>query len=324
MSRRQEYGTMPEQTFPNPVVWAIPAFILLALAEIVVTRLRGRLNYELRDTAASLAMGIGNLAGGLAARGVVLAGFGAVQQFRLFDIGYAWWSFVLILFAEDFAYYVFHRLSHRSRFWWASHVNHHSSQHFNLSTALRQTWTGDLFGWIVWVPPLVLIGFPIGLILFQQGVSLVYQFWIHTELVGRMPWWYEAVMNTPSHHRVHHSNNPRYLDRNYAGIFIIWDKMFGTFAAETEADPCRYGLVHNIATFNPVRIAFHEWVAIIDDLRKSRSWSDRLRYVLGVPGWSPDGRRQTTDSLREAWRARETDALAGGSGASKLPVGVSS
>jgi len=299
-----EYFTMPEVTLPDPVQWAIPAFIVLALAEIVISRRQGRLGYELRDTAASLAMGFGELITGLLARAALLAGFAAVP-FRVFDIGVTWWSFVLVVFAGDLAYYAFHRVSHRSRLWWAAHVNHHSSQHFNLSTALRQSWTGDALGWIIWVPPLVLIGFPISLIIFQQGVSLVYQFWIHTELVERMPWWFEAVMNTPSHHRVHHASNPRYLDRNYAGIFIIWDKLFGTFAAETAADPPRYGLVRNIATFNPVRIAFHEWAAIIADLRTSRSWAERVRYLVGVPGWCPDGRRQTTDALRAAWRARE-------------------
>ena len=295
---------MPDMMLPDPVRWAIPAFIVLALTEIVISGRRGRLGYELRDTAASLAMGIGNLATGLVTRAALLAGFGALAPFRLFDIGITWWGFIVVLLAGDLAYYVFHRVSHRSRLWWAAHVNHHSSQHFNLSTALRQSWTGDLFGWITWVPPLVLAGFPIGLVLFQQGVSLVYQFWIHTELVDRMPWWFEAVMNTPSHHRVHHASNPRYLDRNYAGIFIIWDRMFGTFAAETAKDPCRYGLVRNITTFNPVRIAFHEWAAIVADLRTSRSWAERFRYLVGIPGWSPDGRRQTSDALRAAWRAR--------------------
>lgn len=296
---------MPEIMFPDPVQWAIPAFIVLALAEIILSRRRGRLAYELRDTAASLAMGIGNLVVGLLAKGALLAGLVALHPWRLFDIGFSWWSFVLVVIAGDFTYYVLHRLGHRSRLVWASHVNHHSSQHYNLSTALRQSWTGDLFGWTVWVAPLVLVGFPVSLVVFQQGVNLVYQFWIHTEMVDRMPWWFEAVMNTPSHHRVHHATNPRYLDRNYGGIFIVWDRMFGTFAAETAADPCRYGLVKNIATFNPLRIAFHEWAAIAADVRQARSWAERWRYLLGVPGWSPDGRRQTSDALRAAWQARE-------------------
>jgi len=272
------------------------------LLEISVMRARRRPAYELRDTAASLAMGLGNLAVGLGAGAGAYVALNWVAEFRLFDIGYRWWSFLLVLFAEDLTYYCFHRLSHRSRFWWAAHVNHHSSQHYNLSTALRQTWTGGLFEWVLWLP-LALVGFPPALIVFEKGVSLVYQFWIHTEAIGRLPRWIEGVMNTPSHHRVHHATNPRYLDRNYAGIFIIWDRLFGTFVAEAPEDPCRYGIVHNLGSFNPLRIAFHEWVAIARDLGAARSWQERLVYLLALPGRSFDGSRQTTDEIRAQWLA---------------------
>jgi len=273
---------MSEVTLPDPVQWAIPAFIVLALAEIVISRRQGRLGYELRDTAASLAMGFGELLTGLFARAALLAGFAAVP-FRLFDIGVTWWSFVLVVFAGDLAYYAFHRVSHRSRLWWAAHVNHHSSQHFNLSTALRQSWTGDALGWIIWVPPLVLVGFPISLIMFQQGVSLVYQFWIHTELIRSMgP--AETVLNTPSHHRVHHASNPRYIDRNHAGTLIIWDRLFGTFEPEDLKDRPVYGLTKNINTYNPLRIAFHEWQDMWTDLRQAATWRERWACVFGSPG----------------------------------------
>jgi sterol desaturase/sphingolipid hydroxylase (fatty acid hydroxylase superfamily) len=142
------------------------------------------------------------------------------------------------------------------------------------------------------------LGFPPAMVAIQKGISLVYQFWIHTEQVGRLPRWVEAVMNTPSHHRVHHATNPRYLDRNYAGIFIIWDRLFGTFVPEDDAEPCRYGIVKNIGSFNPIRIALHEWVAIAADLRRAKTWRERLAYVFGPPGWSPDGSRQTSDQIR--------------------------
>ncbi|MGQ3070961.1 MAG: sterol desaturase family protein [Ferrovibrionaceae bacterium] len=283
---------------PDPVALAIPAFILLLLLEIAVARWRGRDAYELRDTAASLTMGLGNLALKILLGGVAVAATVAVHQHRLFDIGYGWWAFALLLPLEDLAYYWFHRLSHEHRVWWAAHVNHHSSQHYNLSTALRQTWTGTVaMTWIVWLP-LAWLGFPPAMIAFQQGISLVYQFWIHTEQIGRLPRWIEAVMNTPSHHRVHHATNPRYLDRNYAGIFIVWDKLFGTFVPEDDAEPCRYGIVRNIGSFNPIRIALHEWVAIAADLARARTWRERLGYVLGPPGWSPDGSRQTSKQIR--------------------------
>ncbi len=292
-----------EPQLANPVELAIPAFIVLVLLEIAVAKRRRKAAYELRDTAASLAMGLGNLAIGLAAGAVAYLALNGVYQFRLASLGYAWWSFILILFAEDLTYYWFHRLSHRCRFWWAAHVNHHSSQHYNLSTALRQTWTGGLFDWVLWLP-LALIGFPPALIVFQKGVSLVYQFWIHTETIGRLPRWVEAVMNTPSHHRVHHATNPRYLDRNYAGIFIIWDRLFGSFVAEAPEDPCRYGIVKNIGSFNPLRIALHEWVAIAQDVTAAANWRERLIYLLGQPGRCFDFSRQTTDEIRAAWRAR--------------------
>jgi sterol desaturase/sphingolipid hydroxylase (fatty acid hydroxylase superfamily) len=292
-----------EPRLPNPVELAIPAFILLVLLEVGVARAKGLFAYELRDTAASLAMGLGNLVVGLGAGAVAYVALNAAHAFRLFDIGYAWWSFGLILFAEDLTYYGFHRLSHRCRFWWAAHVNHHSSQHYNLSTALRQTWTGGLFEWVLWLP-LALLGFPPALIVFEKGVSLVYQFWIHTETIGRLPAWFEAVMNTPSHHRVHHATNPRYLDRNYAGIFIIWDRLFGSFAAEEPSEPCRYGLVKNIGTFNPLRIALHEWVSILRDLKAAPGWRSYPMLLLGLPGRSSDGSRQTTDEIRAAWRVR--------------------
>ncbi|HEX7967782.1 MAG TPA: sterol desaturase family protein [Stellaceae bacterium] len=292
-----------EPKLPDPVQLAIPAFIVLVLLEIAVARLNRRTVYELRDTAASLMMGLGNLAVGLLVGGGIYLAMSWVYQYRLLDLGYHWWSFLLIVFAEDLTYYGFHRLSHRSRFWWAAHVNHHSSQHYNLSTALRQTWTGGIFHWVLWLP-LALIGFSPALIAFEKGLSLVYQFWIHTEMIGRLPWWFEAVMNTPSHHRVHHATNPRYLDRNYAGVFIIWDKLFGSFVAEDDSDPCRYGIVKNIGTFNPLRIAFHEWVAIAGDLVDAQSWRQRLVHAFGLPGRCFDGSRQTTDEIRTAWRRR--------------------
>ena len=215
---------IPDSPLPNPVQLAVPVFIVLVLLEIGVAWWRGRKAYELRDPAASLLMGLGNLGVGLVIGVAVFAVNGVLYRHRLFDIRYVWWGFLVLLLADDFVYYWWHRLSHRSRFWWASHVNHHSSQHYNLSTALRQTWTGGLYQWLLWLP-LALVGFPPAMIAFQQGVSLVYQFWIHTELIDRLPGPVEAVMNTPSHHRVHHATNPRYLDRNYAGIFIVWDRL---------------------------------------------------------------------------------------------------
>lgn len=286
---------------PDPVAWAIPTFMVLILIEVVWSRRALPQSYEMRDTAASLVMGAGNLVVGVAYGGIVYAATTWAYEHRLFDLPRAWWGFPAVLLAEDFIYYWFHRLSHEHRVWWAAHVNHHSSQHLNLATALRQSWTGNLaFVWVLWLP-LAWLGFPPGIIAFQKGISLVYQFWIHTEAIRRLPRWAEFVLNTPSHHRVHHATNPRYLDRNYAGILIIWDRMFGTFVGEVDAEPCRYGITANLGTFNPLRIAFHEWAAMARDVWRARDWRERLGYVFGPPGWRPDGTGHTSDEIRRRW-----------------------
>ncbi len=293
-------------TLPDPVTYAIPLFGLAIFAELIAMRLGRGVAYEPKDAAASLAMGLGSLLPGALKWPALYYAFEWVRGFALFDIGYQWWAFVAVFFAEDFCYYWFHRLAHEHRLWWASHVNHHSSQHYNLSTALRQTWTGQVaLTWICWLP-LSLIGFPTELIFFQMGVSLVYQFWIHTEAIRRMPAWFEAVFNTPSHHRVHHATNPRYLDANYAGILIIWDRLFGTFVAEDDAEPCRYGIVKNLGSFNLGVIAFHEWVALARDFAKARTWRGRLGTLFGPPGWREDGTGSTSADIRRAWVQRRT------------------
>ncbi|MDQ7078460.1 MAG: sterol desaturase family protein [Robiginitomaculum sp.] len=170
---------------------------------------------------------------------------------------------------------------------------HHSSQHYNLTTALRQTWSGLLSGAFIVYVPIALMGFHPALMGFCFGLNLIYQFWFHTEVIDKMPRWFEAIMNTPSHHRVHHANNPRYLDANYAGVFIIWDKMFGTFVAEREDDKPRYGLVSDIGTFNPLRVATHEYVGIIKDVaQKGLTLKERLWYIFAEPGWCHDGGAQ--------------------------------
>jgi sterol desaturase/sphingolipid hydroxylase (fatty acid hydroxylase superfamily) len=293
----------PQPMLPDPGLLMLPAAAILIPLELCIAYLKRRAGAELRDGVASLVMGVGNFAVTAATNGMVLLTWRWFSQFRLFDLGYAWWSFVLLLFADDLTFYWLHRVAHRVRFWWASHVVHHSSRHFNLSLNLRQSWTGRLtLSWLVYLP-LILLGFPPLLVIFQAKVNLAYQFWLHAAAIPRLPRWLEAVMNTPAHHRVHHAYNPRYLDRNYAGIFIIWDKLFGTFAAEVESDPCRFGITENIATFNPLTIAFHEWMAIFRDLRRASSWRERLVYTFGVPGRSFDGRRQTADQIRARWLA---------------------
>ncbi len=291
---------MPD--FPNIIHVAIPFFILAMLLELYVTTKRHIKTYEAKDAFASIAMGIGNVLIGFISKALVLLAFAFVyEHFRFFTIPIAWWSFVLVFIFDDFSYYWFHRISHECRLFWASHVVHHSSQHYNLSTALRQTWSGGFFSFIFWLW-LPLLGFHPELILLQMSVSLLYQFWIHTEAIDKMPKWFEAVFNTPSHHRVHHGSNPLYLDRNHVGILIIWDRIFGTFQEELESENVLYGLTKNINIFNPIYIAFHEWVAMFKDVfTRQMPLKYRLLYLVKPPGWRHDGNGITSNELREDW-----------------------
>jgi sterol desaturase/sphingolipid hydroxylase (fatty acid hydroxylase superfamily) len=284
----------------SPLLYlAIPWFIGTMFVEAHLLRRRAPAHaeltpYERRDTRASIIMGFANLVISAVVRFGTLALYVFLYSHRIFEIGTGPLAWVALLFAEDFTYYAWHRASHEVRFLWAAHENHHSSQHFNLSTALRQSWTTPLTVplFYFWLP---LFGFRPEMLLTQISISLIYQYWIHTELIGRLgP--LEWILNTPSHHRVHHGANVEYLDRNHAGIFIIWDRLFGTF--EPERARVLYGLTKNIDTFAPLRIAFHEWAALVHDVRRARTVKDAAGYVLRPPGWSPDGSTLTADEMR--------------------------
>jgi sterol desaturase/sphingolipid hydroxylase (fatty acid hydroxylase superfamily) len=275
------------------IAYSVPFFLALMVGEMCLRRAGGK-GYERRDTLTSLAMGVGNVVAHALLK-VATFGFTVwLSRFALFDLSHGWWIWLLLVPAEDLCYYAFHRAHHEVRLLWAAHVNHHSSRHYNLSTALRQSWTTPITGPIFWAP-LPLLGFAPLHILTAQAVSLVYQFWLHTEHIGRLgP--LEWVLNTPSHHRVHHGRNVEYLDRNYAGIFIVWDRLFGTF--EPERAPVDYGLTRNLSTFNPLRVAFHEFAAIARDVMHARSLRARLAAAFAAPGWSPDGSTRTARQLQ--------------------------
>ncbi len=295
----------------DPVALATPAFVALVIAEMLFVRFTGRGRFEVKDTAASLMMGFGSTIIGGAFAFIFLGFAGRIAPYALFHIVWSWPAATLCFVLDDLRYYWWHRASHRVRWLWADHVNHHSSQHYNLSTALRQPWGGFMaLPGLLFITPLILIGFPLPMIAFVHGINLVYQFWIHTESIGRFPEWFEAVMNTPSHHRVHHAVNARYLDANYAGVFIVWDRLFGTFIAERDDDRPRYGIVSQIASFNPLRIAVHGWVSLGADLWRARSLKHAALYLFAPPGWSPDGSRETSDSIKARWAAAQSSALA--------------
>ena len=285
---------------PNLIYFAIPFFIITLIIEVIITNKKKMNSYTLKDASASISMGLGNVFIDVFVKAMVLAALTYVYlNFRIFTIPFIWWAWILMFILEDFFYYWFHRVSHETRFFWASHVIHHSSQKYNLSTALRQTWTGNFMSFIFWLP-LPLLGFHPSMLLAQMSVSLIYQYWIHTELINKMPNWFEAIFNTPSHHRVHHGSNPQYLDRNHAGILIIWDRIFGTFESEVEKPV--YGLVTNIKTYNPIKIAFIEWINMLNDAFTSKtSIINKFKYFIKPPGWKHDGSSILSSDLRKDW-----------------------
>ncbi|MFT3729748.1 MAG: sterol desaturase family protein [Terricaulis sp.] len=296
----------PPFDIPPIVTYAVPFFVLTIIIEMIWVRVAKKGRYQVTDSFSSLAMGFGNqIVGTLFGAAIVIGAYGLVYQYRLFTLPWTWPVMLACFFAEDLAYYWFHRIAHERRFFWASHVVHHSSQHYNLTTALRQTWTGALgFNFIFWLP-LLYLGFPPLMVLMFSSISLVYQYWIHTELIDRMWAPFEFVMNTPSHHRVHHAINAKYLDANYAGVLIIWDRMFGSFVPEDKKEPPRYGIVSQLGTFNPFRIAFHEWAGIFRDVAGAKSLREVAGYIFGPPGWSPDGSRKTSASIKRAWAEQQ-------------------
>jgi sterol desaturase/sphingolipid hydroxylase (fatty acid hydroxylase superfamily) len=295
---------MPE--FPPITTWFAPIFTLSVIIEwwaVKSGRVGGR--YETKDAITSLVMGMGNVVVNTLSGVAFLWIMSLVWPFRVYTMPMNWWSFLLVFVLYDFVYYWKHRFAHRVRWFWMEHVTHHSRRHYNLTTALRQPWFGPFTGLIIVGWPLILMGFHPAFVGFAGGVNLVYQFWIHTEAIDRMPRWFEAVFNTPSHHRVHHATNPRYLDANYAGVFITWDKMFGSFVEERADEKPDYGIVKQLETFNPIVVAFHELFGLIRDCAsdglKPVTWFKR---AANAPGWSPDGKHNRTEEIKAAWRSR--------------------
>jgi sterol desaturase/sphingolipid hydroxylase (fatty acid hydroxylase superfamily) len=272
---------------PAILYYAIPVFVLLLSLEAWFSYRENRHLYETRDTFSSLSLGIGNVVIGFVTKAAIFGLFAFLYKFRIFNLSHnLWWFWVLLFFADDFSYYWFHRTAHSVNWFWASHVVHHSSEHYNLAAALRQTWTGNATGTFLFWAWMPVVGFHPVWVLFMQQVSLIYQFWIHTEVVHKLPKVLEAVLNTPSHHRVHHGTNLKYLDRNHGGILIIWDRLFGTFQPEEEKPV--YGLTKNIGSFNPFTVAFKTWGELWCAARRTGSWKQGLQYFIRPPGWSHD------------------------------------
>jgi sterol desaturase/sphingolipid hydroxylase (fatty acid hydroxylase superfamily) len=283
---------MPPEIF-DATYYATPLFIAAIFYErrrLQQLRAAGSkvIGYEKRDTWTSIFAGLLSTFAWIPLNMVAYHLGYWLWAYRVTDLGTGPLAWAAALLGWDFAFYWFHRCEHEVRFMWAGHVTHHSSRHYNLSTALRQSWTpllGPLF-----YAPLSLLGVRPELMLSAASLNLVYQFWIHTEAIDKLPGWYEFIFNTPSHHRVHHGSNPQYLDRNHAGVLIVWDRLFGTFEAEGER--VVYGLTRNVNSFNPIWVQLHEYVQIARDSWNAPRWADSLSYVLRGPGWSPPRERR--------------------------------
>ncbi|MBW8311682.1 MAG: sterol desaturase family protein [Rhizobium sp.] len=258
-----------------------PVFLAFVAWEAWYWRERRPGLYTLRDTLSNAALALMHQGVDALAWAAVIGAYWWVHQFRVFDLTASWASVALLFVAQDFAYYGWHRLSHRVRWMWASHVTHHSSERLNLSTAFRQSITYPVSGMSLFWLPLAWLGFSPAHIVIVVAINLAFQFFVHTQAVDRLGW-LEYVFNTPSHHRVHHARNPKYIDRNYAGVLIVWDKLFGTFTGEDPAVPCEYGLVKPVRSHNPLVLTFHEWGDLLRDTARARGWQ-RLGQLFGPP-----------------------------------------
>lgn len=269
-----------------------PVFVLAFMLEFAVEKRRGRsTKFHWKEIGANLALGssyqlMEALTWVLVTGGV----FAWAYQYRLFDIPVDGWTVLPIFVLVEFCYYWFHRCSHRVRWWWAAHVPHHSGQTMNFTTAMRQSLLNALLGTFVFYLPPVLLGVPPAVVMFMLAVDLIYQYFVHTEAVGRLPAWYEYVFDTPSNHRVHHGRNPQYIDKNYGGVLIIFDRLFGTYEPEVEA--VDYGIPHQIRSYNFLVLNFHEFVDMLRDVFAPGPWRQRLQHLWMPPDWNRPGHKR--------------------------------
>lgn len=293
-------------------LYSLLLFVPLAVAEYVWMRRKGK-TYPWKDVGASIGVDVGRNLTGLLYKAPYLAFFLWIEQFQITTLAMdKAWHWIALFVGVEFTYYWLHRFSHTIRWFWASHSVHHSPNEFNLPAALRLGWTTQLSGLtLIWVP-MILLGFPVLHVFGMLGVNLIYQFWLHTEAVPKLGKTFEWIFNSPSHHRVHHARNDVYLDANYGGIVIVFDRLFGTLIEEDATHPVDYGLTKRQLSRNPLRIALEEYVVMFRDVKNAPGWKERFHYVFGPPGYSHDGSRETTAMVRarlanQTLSVKETD-----------------
>jgi sterol desaturase/sphingolipid hydroxylase (fatty acid hydroxylase superfamily) len=276
-----------------------PVYVLVIGFEIIVSHLQVKNLYSFRETLNNIVLSALNSGLDLLCRGFYLVVLMLCFQHNVTDLS---WSPVLYWFllflGQDLAFYIEHRVDHSSRFFWAVHVTHHSSTEFNLTTGFRSSVLQPLYRFIYFVP-LAFLGFKPLDIVFMFSLTQIYGILVHTQFINKMPAWFETFFVSPSHHRVHHSSNIRYLDKNMGMVLIIWDKLFGTFQSEISSDPPKFGLVTPLNNpGDPVKIITHEWEKIVEDIKKPLPLLIRLKYLFMAPGWSHDGSRKTSKQLQ--------------------------
>lgn len=276
------------------VAVAFSTFAVFIFAEWLYWRWRGERKFETKDSLTNYSLVMMQFWLGVLGKALfIITALDWIYRHGLKLVPDAWWSGVILFLGVDLGYYWFHRLSHRVRFLWAIHESHHSSELMNLSVALRQPPLEPWFDWPFFIA-LAWVGFGAKPILTMYAFNLFYQFFIHTEMVRKLPRWMELFLNTPSHHRVHHGVNTQYIDRNYAGVLIIWDRLFGSF--EPEVAPVKYGVLHPVRSHNPFFVAFHLWTDIVRDVLKPSSVMVKLKMIFAPPGWADEyHRRQLAD-----------------------------
>jgi len=269
-----------EENAPNLIVWAVPFMVFFAALEIVISYLQDRKYYETKETIGSVLVGIGNLIVSALMKVVFLYLVVWIYNLIPWRMEFKWWTLIPCYVIYDLCSYWAHRISHEQRFWWATHVAHHSGEHYNLTVSFRLSWVQNIK--IVFFLPVALLGFHPIIFFVTNQIAVLFQFWVHTEYIRKCPKWVEYIFATPSNHRVHHGSQEQYIDKNYGATFIFWDRIWKTY--EPEVEPVRYGITTNIENkANPFHINFHEYKDMLQDVRNAKGLRKKLFYIFGSP-----------------------------------------
>lgn len=280
LSSLKDVAEYAKDNLPNIIIWAVPFMVLFSVIEIIVSYYQKKQYYEKDETIGSVFVGLGNLVVNFLMKTLLMFPIIWIYNMVPWRMEFTWWALLPCYIAYDFASYWAHRVSHENRFWWATHVTHHSSEKYNLTVSFRLSWVQNLK--IIFFLPVMIFGWHPVIFFITNQLAVLFQFWVHTEYIKKLPRWVEYIFATPSNHRVHHGSQEQYIDKNYAATFIIWDRIFGTY--EEEHEKVKYGITTNIENkANPFYINFHEYGDIWQDIRSTKSWKKKLWYLFGSP-----------------------------------------